>query len=159
MSEPEWPHRLAELEAQVARLETDVQTALDAVYEPPPVAAADKPAGPVEPEYSSLEGWVIEHFAELYARHLGGEFRWCASWWAHAEAISRLEALWRSWETLRLNPTLGMATWYRDHLDQQLPILLGQSGPFAKCTPDRHTPARALPIEPSPDRYWDEPTQ
>lgn len=57
---------------------------------------------------------------------------------------------------LRLNPTLGIATWYRDHLDHQLPILLGQTDPFAGCTPDKHQPAPTLPVVPAPAGYWPE---
>ncbi len=143
---------LAELQGRLARVEDDLRAALDVVYEPPPIDRADPP---VPPAYDNVHDWVTGHFVHLYARHLGGEFRWCASWWDHAEALSRLEALWRAWETLRLNPGLGMATWYRDHLDPQLPILLGQTGPFARCTPDRHTDPGPLPVLPAPHHYWD----
>jgi hypothetical protein len=104
--------------------------------------------------YSSTEEWVAEYFAPMFARSLGGEHRWCPRWWDHAEAISRLEALWRSWETLRLDPALGIAVWFRDHLDHQLPVLLGSRGPFAKCTAQRHDPPRPLPLEPAPAGYW-----
>jgi hypothetical protein len=104
--------------------------------------------------YSSAEAWVTEYFAPMFARSLGGEHRWCPRWWDHAEAISRLEALWRSWETLRLDPAIGMAVWFRDHLDHQLPILLGSRGPFAKCTAQRHDPPRPLPVETAPAGYW-----
>ncbi|MDP9417185.1 MAG: DUF4913 domain-containing protein [Actinomycetota bacterium] len=85
----------------------------------------------VEPAYPDMRAWVSEYFAPMYARPLGGEFRWCRRWWDHAEAISRLEALWRSWETLRSDPGLGMATWYRDYLDPQFTVLLSNRGPFA----------------------------
>ncbi len=108
----------------------------------------------VRPAYPDVEAWVNEHFAPMYVRPLGGEFRWCPRWWEHAEAISRLEALWRSWETLRLDPGLGMATWYRDHLDSQLGILLGNRGPFALCSLDRHESMKALSVEPAPEGYW-----
>ena len=65
----------------------------------------------------------------MYRRPLGGEFRWCPQWWRHAEAITRLTALWQSWEAMRLQPGTGTANWLRDHLDHQLPVLLGRSGP------------------------------
>ena len=70
------------------------------------------------------------HFVPMFRRPLGGEFRWCAQWYEHAEAITRLTALWHAWEALRLQPGTGMATWLRDHLDHQLPVLLGRTGPF-----------------------------
>ncbi len=72
---------------------------------------------------------------------------------ATLEAISRLEALWRTWEALRTDPLLGMGTWYRDHLDHldhQLPILTVAVGPFADCDPTRHFPARDRPARPHP---------
>jgi hypothetical protein len=118
------------------------------------VSAEEKVEEKVEPVYPDVESWVSEHFAPMYARPLGGEFRWCPRWWEHAEAISRLEALWRSWETLRVDPGLGMATWYRDHLDTQLAVLLGNRGPFALCSPDRHEQMNSLPVEPAPLGYW-----
>jgi hypothetical protein len=37
------------------------------------------------------------------------DFRWCARWWEHAEAISRLEAPWKVFETLRQDPGTGAA--------------------------------------------------
>ncbi|MGV0111135.1 DUF4913 domain-containing protein [Arthrobacter sp. CP30] len=32
-------------------------------------------------------------------------------------AVSRLNALWRAWETLRLDPGTGMSDWWRIHAD------------------------------------------
>ena len=43
----------------------------------------------------------------LYRRTLGGEFRWCAQWWHHGEAISRLTALWYAWEAMRLQGVIS----------------------------------------------------
>lgn len=104
----------------------------------------------------SLEQWVEQVFTATYARRATPTFRWCAQWWRHAEAISRLEALWRSWEALRLDPLLGMATWYRDYLDSQLPVLTGPAGPFADCDPTQHfDPAEpCLPHTPAPPGWW-----
>jgi hypothetical protein len=113
-------------------------------------------AGGLVPYCASLEQWVTQVFAPTYARRATPTFRWCASWWQHAEVISRLEALWRSWETLRRDPLLGMATWYRDYLDSQLPVLTGPAGPFADCDPTRHFSAEqpALPVTPAPADWW-----
>ncbi|MEU7004177.1 DUF4913 domain-containing protein [Nonomuraea sp. NPDC046570] len=109
-----------------------------------------------QPVYDSVEAWVTDRFIPMFRRTLGGEFRWCAQWWRHAEAISRLSALWHAWETLRLEPGTGMGVWYRDYLDHQLPILLGARGPFYQCTEDEHLdPHRALAM-PSPPGWWDE---
>lgn len=104
----------------------------------------------------SLEQWVTEILAPTYPRRITTQFRWCAQWWQHTEAIVRLEALWRSWEALRLDPRLGMATWHRDYLDTQLAVLTGPAGPFADCQPDRHfaPDEPTLRVEPTPPGWW-----
>lgn len=135
--------QLVEWNARMRRVESIVE-ALDAAAAPG-VPESGGPTGADQPAYASVEKWVAEHFAPMYGRPLGGEYRWCARWQEHAEALSRLEALWRSWETLRLDPAMGMAAWYRDHLDHHLPLLLGNRGPFSRCSPDRHEIVKPLP--------------
>ena len=87
--------------------------------------------------YTAVEDWVTDYFLPMFRRTLGGEYRWCAQWWQHGEAISRLTALWHAWEVLRLQPGTGIATWYRDYLDQQLPILMGAARAFLPVQRDR----------------------
>jgi hypothetical protein len=119
-------------------------------------AAASAPQEPFLPCFGSLEEWVESVFAPTYARRTTPTFRWCGEWWRHPEAISRLEALWRSWEALRLDPLLGMSTWYSGHLDHQLPILTAAAGPFAECDPTRHFPPETdrLAHVPAPADWW-----
>ncbi len=113
---------------------------------PPPAADGDEPPDPL---YASVPDWVTAHFLPVYRRPIGGEFRWCPQWWRHAEAITRLTALWQSWEAMRLQPGTGTANWLRDHLDHQLPVLLGRSGPFAQCS---RRPSTSSPAPPPPSR-------
>jgi Domain of unknown function (DUF4913) len=108
-----------------------------------------------EPVYASVQDWVSEHFLPVYRRPLGGEFRWCAQWWRHAEAIIRLTALWQSWEAMRLQPGTGTANWLRDHLDHQLLVLLGRAGPFAQCSADEHVEPRIAAADPPPPGWWE----
>ncbi len=108
-----------------------------------------------EPVYLRVQDWVTEHFLPIYRRPLGGEYRWCPQWWRHAEAITRLTALWQSWEAMRLQAGTGTANWLRDHLDHQLPILLGRSGPFAQCSEDEHIAPRIAAAESAPPGWWD----
>ena len=91
----------------------------------PDAAAAASGTDVPGPVYYALEDWLTGYFLPMFRRTLGGEYRWCHQWWQHGEAISRLTALWHAWEVLRLQPGTGIATWYRDHLDHQLPILMG----------------------------------
>ena len=76
-------------------------------------------------------------------------------WWQHAEAITRLTALWHSWEALRLEPGTGMAIWLREHLDHQLPVLLGRGGPFAQCSEDEHIEPREARTDHAPPGWWE----
>jgi hypothetical protein len=148
---------LAEVDARLSRLESSYEALEEALALPSPTAAAAKSSTATpEPLYPNVEAWVAGWFAPTFARRLGTT-RWCAQWWRHAEAIVRLEALWRSWETLRLDATMGMATWLRDHLDPQRQVLMGDSGPFQACEGAEHNPPPELPVMPAPAGYW--PTQ
>jgi Domain of unknown function (DUF4913) len=120
----------------------------------PPASATDPDSPPPEPVYQAVEDWVTGQFLPVYKRPLGGEYRWCAQWWQHAEAITRLTALWHSWEQLRLQPGTGIASWLRDHLDHQLPVLLGRSGPFAQCSEDEHIDPRQAKADRAPPDWW-----
>ena len=114
-----------------------------------PADGADEPPPLI---YATLEAFVTEQLAPLYRRNLNSQDRtWCAQWWLHAEAISRLEALWRAWEHLRLDPALGMSVWFRDHLDHHMAVLLDAEGPFKGCKPDAHAERmQPLPLKPPP---------
>ncbi len=118
-----------------------------------PAEGEDSPAP--QPLYGSVEAWVSGQFLPMFRRPLGGEYRWCRQWWQHAEAITRLTALWHSWEALRLEPGTGMATWLRDHLDHHLIVLLGRGGPFAQCSEDEHIEPREARAQNAPPGWWD----
>jgi len=119
-------------------------------------AADGGPEEPVVPCFGSLLEFVVEHFGPVYARNTSPTVRWCTNWWDHAEAIYRLEALWRTWELYRLEPRLGIASWLRDYLDPQLAQLTSATGPFASCTEDRHSPVKALRTNQPPEAYLDD---
>ena len=167
------PGELAELRARVDALETETEV-LGSVLEdlrnsdvlpgtegppspPAPRPPAPPPGGaeeePTAPFFGSLLEFVVEHFGPVYARNTSPTVRWCASWWDHAEAIYRLEALWRTWELYRLEPRLGIASWLRDYLDPQLAQLTSPTGSFASCTEDRHSPVKALRTNQPPEAY------
>lgn len=112
-----------------------------------------------EPVYTAVEDWVIDYFLPMFRRTLGGEYRWCGQWWQHGEAISRLTSMWHAWEVLRLQPGTGIASWYRDHLDHQLPILMGARGPFYQCSESTHRDPREADAVPAPEEWWDISTE
>lgn len=97
-------------------------------------------AGEDAPElfYANVAQFVADKLAPSYRRHInpGGGVTWCPQWWKHAEAISRLESLWRAWEFLRLEGATGMSVWWRDHADHHMNVLLSADGPFKGCNPD-----------------------
>lgn len=145
--------RIAEVSTTVDEhdaLLTDHHQAAESTLRSPASDTAD--AGQLR--YRSVQDWVAGHFSPIYVRPIGGAHRWCAQWWRHPEAIIRLEALWRSWETRRVQP-LGMEGWVREQLDHHLPQLMGPQGPFASCTPERHnTDLPDLAVTPAPAGWW-----
>jgi len=120
-----------------------------------PEPTGDPDPAPPRPVYQGVEEWVTRQFLPIFRRPLGGEYRWCRQWWEHAEAITRLTALWHAWEALRLQPGTGMATWLREHLDHQLPLLLGRAGPFAQCSEEEHIALRQAETDHAPPGLWD----
>ena len=117
-----------------------------------PAAAEQAPAP--ELYYPDVVAFVTLQLVPMYRRPLGGQgVTWCPEWWRHAEAIARLEALWRAWEHLRLDPATGMSVWFRDHADHHMAVLLSADGPFKGCKPKEGHGGRldALPLTPPPD--------
>lgn len=115
--------------------------------------------------YGSVDEFVRGVVLEVYRRRVGprAESRWSARWWRSPEALLRLEAMWRSWENLRLDGTLGMSVWLLQHGDPQMRALLDPDGPFA-CSEDANRSGERLPYEAPPrglfpDVRLDPPTQ
>jgi Domain of unknown function (DUF4913) len=115
--------------------------------------------------YLTLEEWVGEWLFPVYRRSVLGHDRiWCPQWWRHAEAVARLESLWRAWEHLRQDAATGLSVWFRDHADHHMTVLLDADGPFKGCD-GRHTdhPLEQLPHDPppvgmfEPDQFPDTP--
>lgn len=108
---------------------------------------------PREPYFPDLMTFVKDYLSPMYRRALtGSATTWCPEWWKHSEAIARLEALWRAWEFLRLDPHTGMSVWFRDHADHHMGVLLSADGPFKGCKPAEHGERlKPLPLTPPPD--------
>ncbi|GAA2705280.1 DUF4913 domain-containing protein [Micromonospora olivasterospora] len=119
-----------------------------------PEGPAEDPSAP-EPVFSNVDQFVAGYLVLVLERRVASGptpgISWCPRWWAHPEALSRLYALWRAWEALRVNdPQTGMSIWWRDHLDPHLAVLTGDAGPFVRCGPDKHRDPEPLPVEPAP---------
>jgi Domain of unknown function (DUF4913) len=104
--------------------------------------------------FGSVDEFVREYLRHVYKRRIDGRRRvWDAQWWRSDEAVIRLEALWRAWEHLRLDPATGMSVWWRDHADHHMPLLLDPDGPFANAAPEANTtrPGQPLPYQAPPE--------
>lgn len=101
-----------------------------------------------EPEAELVFDSAIEFFVELlapsYVRDVNGgaAFAWCPEWYKHPEALVRMEAIWRAWEHLRLEPALGISIWWLSHADPHMRVLMDKEGPFKKCAYEGHKPPR-----------------
>lgn len=105
--------------------------------------------------YPSLARWVGDYLAPTLRRERRQDQAWCPQWWRHAEAISRLEALWRAWESLRQDGTVGMSVWWRDHADYHLRLLLdGREGPFTRCRGEHGGENPPLAVEEPPEEWF-----
>lgn len=96
--------------------------------------------------YDALDQFVERQLAPMWRRQLDLSAVWCPEWWRHAEAITRLDALWRAWEHLRLEPALGISVWLRDHADHHMAVLLNPHGPFQYCNLDKGHSTRLEPL-------------
>lgn len=149
-SEDAHDYVVEEMTARLNRLELrlDEIDQCEADYGP---GARPRDGSSAESAYDNLDSWVEQFFAVTFTRSLGGEWRWCPRWREHPEAVFRLDALWRSYETLRREGGMGTAVWLRDHLEHQHGVLLSARGPFALCTLNRHEVMNPLPVSDSID--------
>lgn len=106
-------------------------------------------------KFANPEQFVTQFLSPLIRRRIGGSYTWCSCWWAHAEAVLRITAMWETWEHFRHEGALGMSTWMLHHADPHLAVLLSKDGgPFAACKPDRHVQIEPLPTTPAPPGMW-----
>lgn len=147
----------------VEKLREQAQTSAAAAVEeqlsPPesgsePAAEEADEEKPPELVYGSVDEFVREYLRHVYRRATSAHRVWSARWWEYDEAVIRLEALWRAWEHLRLDPSTGMSVWWRDHADHHMAVLMDPEGPFAAANhyddaneADKGTP---LPYETPP---------
>ncbi|NYJ76451.1 DUF4913 domain-containing protein, partial [Allobranchiibius huperziae] len=65
---------------------------------------------PVRKYYGSLDEFVVEYLLRNWRRRDGDTTsHWCARWWKHAEAGTRLGHLWEAFEVLRHEQAPGMS--------------------------------------------------
>lgn len=136
-------------------LRTAATAAAEAELNPP----AEADGSPVDEDgptlyYGNVDEFVREFVCPIFRRNVGEEgradYRWSARWWESAEAIARLEAMWRAWEHLRMDAATGTSVWLRDHADHHLGVLMSPTGPWA-LSKDHSEPGEPLPYEAPPE--------
>ena len=105
--------------------------------DPAPEAPREEPA---ELLYSNPLEFFVNVLGPSYVREVNGgsEFVWCPQWYKHVEGLSRVETIWRAWEHLRAEGALGLSTWWLNHADPHMRVLMAPNGPFKKCIYDGH---------------------
>lgn len=96
-----------------------------------------------------LVAWVRDNVALLLERKVpqtGGAPFWCRRWWLHPEAIARFEAARRCWAEAVSSDSGSAMVIYFEHLDHQLGVLLGESGPFCGCVAGIHKSASSARV-------------
>ncbi|MDQ2729254.1 MAG: DUF4913 domain-containing protein [Actinomycetota bacterium] len=104
--------------------------------------------------YPSFETWMIEWLVPTIRRPLRSGVMWCPEWWRHPEAMARLDALWRAWESARLEGGGGMSYWWTMHFDSHWAVLTSDRGPFAACKDRTHDDRLEMLPCSSPPEDW-----
>lgn len=110
--------------------------------------------------YGNVAEFVTDRLRFLYPLPPAGSgWAWCAEWYRHAQALSRLDAVWRAWEHLRLDPAVGMSAWWIHHADPMMRTLLDPAtGPFAQCVGGHRDPEPLPVMSPPPGLFVDQRT-
>jgi hypothetical protein len=118
-------------------------------YDPPPYV------------YASVVEFVEGYLTLVYRRVVDDTIRvWCPEWWQHAEAVVRLDALWRTWEYYRLDGRTGLSVWLLDHADPHMRQLFDPDGPFHGCSVQKGHANKLppLPLKAVPGNLFRDPT-
>ncbi|MFJ7996370.1 DUF4913 domain-containing protein [Streptomyces sp. NPDC096310] len=112
----------------------------------------EEAASPAELFHANVHEFVTNRLAYLVPAPAPGSGRiWCPSWFTHAQALSRLDSVWRAWEMLRFDPALGMSNWWIHHAEPHMRALMDPvTGPFARCG-DGHQSEEPLALELPPE--------
>ena len=119
-----------------------------------PIPSDDQETEPVL-YFPNLEEFVNQFVRYVWARKLSPSTTvWCAEWWKHEEAQYRLEALWRSFEAMRVeSPQTGPASWLISVADPMMATLMDPTGTFRSCS-SGHAAQAPLPVSPCPAELW-----
>ena len=143
---------------QVRRELAFVHGQLRVLLDDEPAVNGRYPKAPKTTMYD-LEAWVIGFMHETLERRATNTRRWCPEWYKHPEVVTRFRILYDAYREIEGNmDAISYSMWFLDHLDRHLDAVFSEDGPFASCSPDRHSPHRGLKISPNPnaDKDWGE---
>jgi len=127
-----------------------VRSALRAIRE----AQRANPGGEAADRFVDVEDFVAHFLSPTIQRKMGGGAVWCCRWWAHPEAANRLWAMWRGYESARLQAGGSLSRWWVNQVDPHLEVLLDDRGPFSECRKGNHRLSSGLPVERAPVGWW-----
>lgn len=130
-ADPEWERQLS------ARARTRATEILDELKnEPDESEDEEEEPAPRELTYPHAVAFFRDKLRNVYRRRLGDTATsslWVEDWWQYPEALEVMDALWRAWEFLSLDPTTGLSVWWKDHARPHMTSLMSPgSSPFPR---------------------------
>lgn len=104
---------------------------------------------PIEPHFKSVADFVDMFIRPMYATTLNQQDKanWSRRWYAHPEAVARLDALWRCYEhKRRKSPNNFLEEFLRVNCDHHMKYLMAEGGVFSQCRTDDYESV-ALPVD------------
>ena len=100
-------------------------------------------AEPPQLVFQNVNEWVHGFLLPHYKR--SPKMRWDPRWFEYTEVVSRLTALWRAWEAMRLEGMTGMATYWLNFFDPMMAEITAPDGPFWRLDQYGDSKERELP--------------
>ncbi len=141
---------IAELTAQRDDLQAELATG-------PPIGDVDDDTEDAQPPTVYVDvaqfvsGWLAPRSERVPA--------WCEQWWKHPMALTRLRALWQSWEVANAEGGAAMSKWLMYDFDHHMNKLTAKpGGTFHECNGGNHrtgeltvtAPTAELELPPEP---------
>ena len=102
-----------------------------------------------------LEDFVVAFVMQTMERSLDSAERWCAQWYRHPEAVTRLRLVYETYRVAQAGSAHEFVRWLTGVFEPQLAALLDPRGPFARCSPHRHERHDGLRVERNPTAEQD----
>lgn len=80
--------------------------------------------------YRDCEQWLQELALPHYLRKLDGTRKWAPNWFDYPEADTLVQALWVTWEQMKLDGPQAILVYYRDYFYPLMDRLTSPDGPF-----------------------------